>query len=54
MLVAPSRSNAAIASVPSRTAAAGLTIEVTREMVAVAAITELGDSIRPDSARRHR
>jgi hypothetical protein len=34
--------------------AARLTIEVTPEMVAVAAITELGDSIRPDSARRHR
>jgi hypothetical protein len=34
--------------------AARLPIEVTPEMVAVAAITELGDSIPPDSARRHR
>ena len=29
-------------------------LPVTPEMVAVAAITELGDSIPPDSARRHR
>jgi hypothetical protein len=34
--------------------AARLPIEVTPEMVAVAAITELGDSIAPDSARRNR
>jgi hypothetical protein len=34
--------------------AARLPVEVTPEMVAVAAITELGDSIPPDSARRHR
>ena len=31
-----------------------LPVEITPEMVAVAAITELGDSIAPDSARRHR
>jgi len=34
--------------------AARLPVEVTPEMVAVAAITELGDSIPPDSARRNR
>lgn len=34
--------------------AARLPVEVTPEMVAVAAITELGDSIPPDSARRQR
>jgi hypothetical protein len=34
--------------------AARLPVEITPEMVAVAAITELGDSITPDSARRHR
>jgi hypothetical protein len=34
--------------------AARLPVEVTPEMVAVAAITELGDSMPPDSARRHR
>jgi hypothetical protein len=34
--------------------AARLPVEVTPEMVAVAAITELGDSIPFDSARRHR
>jgi hypothetical protein len=34
--------------------AARLPIQVTPEMVAVAAITELGDAIPPTSARRHR
>jgi hypothetical protein len=34
--------------------AARLPIAVTPEMVAVAAITELGDAIPPDSAGRHR
>ena len=34
--------------------AARLPVEITPEMVAVAAITELGDSITPESARRHR
>jgi hypothetical protein len=34
--------------------AARLPVEVTPEMVAVAAITELGDSIPPASASRHR
>jgi hypothetical protein len=34
--------------------AARLPVEVTPEMVAVAAITELGDSTPPDSAGRHR
>jgi hypothetical protein len=34
--------------------AARLPVEITPEMVAVAAITELGDSVPPDSARRHR
>jgi hypothetical protein len=34
--------------------AARLPVEVTPEMVAVAAITELGDSMPPDSARRRR
>jgi hypothetical protein len=34
--------------------AARLPVEVTPEMVAVAAITELGDSIPPDSAGRRR
>jgi hypothetical protein len=34
--------------------AARLPVEVTPEMVAVAAITELGDAILPDSAGQHR
>jgi hypothetical protein len=34
--------------------AARLPVEVSPEMVAVAAITELGDSMPPDSARRRR
>jgi hypothetical protein len=34
--------------------AARLPVEITPEMVAVAAITELGDSVPPDSAGRHR
>ena len=48
------RLHAAASALLTAVDAARFTIEVTPEMVAVAAITELGDSIRPDSARRHR
>jgi hypothetical protein len=48
------RLHAAAVALLTAVDAARLPIEVTPEMVAVAAITELGDAIPPDSARRHR